>query len=84
MKNEKLERITYCEVEGDSVFPEIRDVIVSGLSCVPWGMDGDSDIETEYEEFHIVTDTESCAEGYLFQEGIGTEFQILHWCAIVR
>ena len=68
-----LERIADGEVEGDSVFPEVFDVVVAGFAGFVWSMDCNTHIETEDEEFQVVSDTESGAEGYLFEESVGTE-----------
>gem|GEM_PF-4025808 len=55
-----LERITYGKMVSQTVF-EFRHVVIAALSCVVRSVKSHSDIETQYEEIEVATNTQSGA-----------------------
>lgn len=64
---ETSERITHCKVQAEAI-PELIHIIISLLARVVWSVYANAKVKAKDEEIKVVSDSSSCAEGYLVQE----------------
>ena len=58
-----LERIADGKMEAEPVL-ELRDVIIPTLACIVRSMQGNTQIQTKYQEFQIVAHTHTGTQSY--------------------
>lgn len=72
---ETSERITHCKMQAEAI-PELFHIIISLLARVVWSVYANAKVEAKDEEIKVVSDSSSCAEGYLIQETAHTQLTI--------